>query len=357
MRRRLDAAGYAEVKTPQLMDARQWEQSGHWGKYRENMFVVPDEIPIGRGRRPDPVGHQRPDGAQADELPGARPDLPPGHQIVSRPADPHGRVRLLPPQRAARRAPRHHARSPVHPGRRAYLRARRPADRGGAELLRPARQRLPRSRLRQLCDQAGAAPRQALRQRGDVGLGRAVAARRGRGDGPRHRGIWLGGAARRRRVLRAQARIPPDRRDRADLAGRHDPDRHGAARAARRELCRRGRRAPPPDHAPPRDPRHVRALHRHPDRAPRRPLPALARAGAGGGGDDRLRRRRLCRGGRRRAREGRAARRDRPQQREDQLQGPRAFGWPRSRTCWWSASARPRKVPSRCGRSAATASG
>ena len=45
LRRRLDAAGYAEVKTPQLMDARQWERSGHWGKYRENMFVVPDEIP------------------------------------------------------------------------------------------------------------------------------------------------------------------------------------------------------------------------------------------------------------------------------------------------------------------------
>jgi threonyl-tRNA synthetase len=45
MRRRLDAAGYLEVKTPQLMDARQWERSGHWGKYRENMFVVPDEIP------------------------------------------------------------------------------------------------------------------------------------------------------------------------------------------------------------------------------------------------------------------------------------------------------------------------
>src|SRR5688572_28847199 len=45
MRRQLDAAGYEEVKTPQLMDARQWEQSGHWGKYRENMFVVPDEIP------------------------------------------------------------------------------------------------------------------------------------------------------------------------------------------------------------------------------------------------------------------------------------------------------------------------
>jgi threonyl-tRNA synthetase len=45
LRRRLDAAGYQEVKTPQIMDARQWEQSGHWGKYRENMFVIPDEVP------------------------------------------------------------------------------------------------------------------------------------------------------------------------------------------------------------------------------------------------------------------------------------------------------------------------
>ena len=45
MRRRLDPAGYHEVKTPQIMDARQWEQSGHWGKYRENMFVIPDEVP------------------------------------------------------------------------------------------------------------------------------------------------------------------------------------------------------------------------------------------------------------------------------------------------------------------------
>jgi threonyl-tRNA synthetase len=45
LRRRLDDAGYVEVKTPQLMNARQWEASGHWGKYRENMFVVPDEVP------------------------------------------------------------------------------------------------------------------------------------------------------------------------------------------------------------------------------------------------------------------------------------------------------------------------
>ena len=45
MRRRLKNAGYVEVKTPQLMDSRFWEASGHWGKYRENMFVVPDVVP------------------------------------------------------------------------------------------------------------------------------------------------------------------------------------------------------------------------------------------------------------------------------------------------------------------------
>jgi threonyl-tRNA synthetase len=45
MRRAVNGAGSKEVKTPQVMDARQWEQSGHWGKYRENMFVIPDETP------------------------------------------------------------------------------------------------------------------------------------------------------------------------------------------------------------------------------------------------------------------------------------------------------------------------
>lgn len=45
MRRRQRDGGYKEVKTPQLMDSRFWEASGHWGKYRENMFVVPDVVP------------------------------------------------------------------------------------------------------------------------------------------------------------------------------------------------------------------------------------------------------------------------------------------------------------------------
>ena len=45
MRRAVSQADCKEVKTPQVMDARQWEASGHWGKYRENMFVIPDEVP------------------------------------------------------------------------------------------------------------------------------------------------------------------------------------------------------------------------------------------------------------------------------------------------------------------------
>ncbi|WP_417462649.1 threonine--tRNA ligase [Kordiimonas sp.] len=45
IRGRLQGAGYREVKTPQLLDSKFWEQSGHWSKFRENMFVVPDEIP------------------------------------------------------------------------------------------------------------------------------------------------------------------------------------------------------------------------------------------------------------------------------------------------------------------------
>ena len=45
IRRRLNDSGYKEVKTPQLIDNKLWVASGHWGKFRENMFVVPDEIP------------------------------------------------------------------------------------------------------------------------------------------------------------------------------------------------------------------------------------------------------------------------------------------------------------------------
>ena len=43
MRRELDAAGYQEVKTPQIMDKTFWEKSGHWQNYQDNMFLTSSE--------------------------------------------------------------------------------------------------------------------------------------------------------------------------------------------------------------------------------------------------------------------------------------------------------------------------
>lgn len=45
VRRRLQDDGYDEVRTPQLMHSKFWKESGHWQKYREDMFVVPDVTP------------------------------------------------------------------------------------------------------------------------------------------------------------------------------------------------------------------------------------------------------------------------------------------------------------------------
>ncbi len=46
IRARLDHAGYMEVNTPQLVDRTLWEESGHWEKFRENMFTAESEDKI-----------------------------------------------------------------------------------------------------------------------------------------------------------------------------------------------------------------------------------------------------------------------------------------------------------------------
>jgi threonyl-tRNA synthetase len=43
VRRRLDAAGYLEVRTPQLLDRALWEASGHWEKFGQHMFALEAE--------------------------------------------------------------------------------------------------------------------------------------------------------------------------------------------------------------------------------------------------------------------------------------------------------------------------
>jgi threonyl-tRNA synthetase len=46
MRNRLEKENYVEVNTPQLVDRTLWENSGHWEKFRESMFVSEDEEKI-----------------------------------------------------------------------------------------------------------------------------------------------------------------------------------------------------------------------------------------------------------------------------------------------------------------------
>ncbi len=43
VRRRIGEDGYVEVKTPQLVDRKLWEASGHWEKFRENMYIAENE--------------------------------------------------------------------------------------------------------------------------------------------------------------------------------------------------------------------------------------------------------------------------------------------------------------------------
>jgi threonyl-tRNA synthetase len=54
MNRLVKANGYQEVKTPLLFDKRLWETSGHWGKYKENMFLVVGEYDVDEPP-PDPA--------------------------------------------------------------------------------------------------------------------------------------------------------------------------------------------------------------------------------------------------------------------------------------------------------------
>ena len=40
IRKKLNSQGYKEVKTPQIIDRTLWEKSGHWAKFKENMFLA-----------------------------------------------------------------------------------------------------------------------------------------------------------------------------------------------------------------------------------------------------------------------------------------------------------------------------
>ena len=246
IRRQLDADGYVEVKTPQLLDSALWVQSGHWGKFRENMFVVPDEIPGTDEDAPVLSG-------KAD-LMALKPMNCPGHiQIFKQGTKSYRDL----PLRMAEFGCCH--RNEAHGALHGLMRVRQMTQ-DDAHIFCREDQIFDETRrfldlfarvyghmgMTEIAYKLATRPDQPRRRRRHLGPRRDGAGRGARRQRPRLR-LRL----RRGRLLRPEARVPPDRRHRPHLAVRHVPARLRAARAAGRHLRRRGRRpAPAGDAAP-----------------------------------------------------------------------------------------------------------
>ena len=230
MRRRLDAAGYQEVRTPLVLRPRLL------GAVRPLGEIPPEHVLRHGGTRrgQDPRG-------QADELPLPHPDLPAGRAVLSRTAAAAGGIRLLPPLRAVRRAARHHAGPRLSPRttRTSSARRRQIATRNGP-LRRAAVLDLPRFRL-------PGVPGEVLRSARRSGWAptRYGTRRRRRCARPaRTAGRGVHAEPRRGRVLRPQAGVRAARRDRPRLAVRHAAGRFHDAGTTGRGVRRRGRQPP-----------------------------------------------------------------------------------------------------------------
>ncbi len=138
------------MKTPLIYDKALWETSGHWEKFRENMFLIPldDEHAVR---------------AQADELPRAHAPLRERPAQLPRPAAPVRGGRAAPSQRARGRPARPHARAARDPGRRAHLLHARSRSRPSSTAAS--------STLRYLYDLFGLEARAELSTRPDNKLG------------------------------------------------------------------------------------------------------------------------------------------------------------------------------------------
>ena len=204
--------------------------------------------------------------------------LPLAAALVPRPAAALQRVRPAAPQRALGHADRAHARAPVRPGRRAHLRPAGPAH--GRDHRRSS------ARSARRTGWFGLTPRFSFATKPDKAIGDPALWERAERltiGGVRRRGHQLRAEAQGRHVLRAEDRHLHRRRPRPRVADGDDPDRpDDAARAIRPDLRRRRRASAQRPMAIHRAIYGIaRAVHRHPDRALRRRVPALDRARAG----------------------------------------------------------------------------
>ena len=212
VRARLDVAGYQEVKTPQLIDRVLWEKSGHWENYRPNMFIAESE----------------------DRVLAVKPMNCPGHIQIFRQGIKS--YRDLPLRMAEFGAcHRNEPSGALHGLMRVRAFTQDDAhifcteDQINAETVEFCdllHERLPGFRLRRSPGQVLGPPREAGRQRRDLGQGRASTARRRPTGGARiHPEPGRGG------VLWPETRVRAQGRDRPGLAMRHPAGRLRAARA------------------------------------------------------------------------------------------------------------------------------
>jgi threonyl-tRNA synthetase len=305
IRRRQDEDGYTEVKTPQLLDSVFWEKSGHWDKFRENMFVVPDFIP---NTDEDEVKIPA-----ETSLMALKPMNCPAHVQIFKHA-----------QRSYRDLPIRMAefgcchRNEAHGALHGLMRVRQMTqddahifcreDQIGEETLRFL------NLFSRVYNDFGLteisyklATRPDVRGGTDENWDRAEKAL---ADALTEAGPALRLCRRGGRLLWPETGVPPDGRHRADVAVRHVPTGLCAAGTSRCGVYRFRWRQAPPGHAAPRRIRHVRTLHGHPDRELCRGLPDVALAGSGRRGGYHGCRERLCRGSRCGASQGGPARGD-----------------------------------------------
>ena len=270
VRKQLDAGGYLEIKTPQVLDVELWHRSGHWDNYKENMFFTAPSEREGSGEEREYA---------------LKPMNCPGACLVF--ASGRHSYRELPLRLAEFGLVSRYEREGVLHG---LLRVRA-FTQDDAHVY---------CTLDQVTDEVDSIctgidelyerfgfdeARVELSTRPDKSIGTDEQWERAEARSPR--GAGATGARVRRQpgrghVLRAQDRLPHHRRPGPLLAVRHLPARLPDARALRAPLHRRGQRRASARDDPPGAARLDGAFRGDPDRALRRPLPALAGTGAGG---------------------------------------------------------------------------
>jgi threonyl-tRNA synthetase len=219
MRRRLDRAGYREIKTPQVVDRKLWEASGHWDKYRENMFITEIDEEHANEKRTNAL----------------KPMNCPCHvQIFNQGLKSYRDLPLRLAEFGS--CHRYEAHGALHGLMRvrgftqddAHIFCTEDQIESECAAFIDLLSGIYRDAGFELRHQALDPPRRARGLRRDLGQGRK---RAGKGDpvGPQR----LRARPRRRRLLRPQARLQADRRDRAGMAVRHLPGGFQPARAAR----------------------------------------------------------------------------------------------------------------------------